>query len=148
MKLEQIIQKEVIGEAWCGNYYTGAVTGSLTAEIPEYVWGELAKWGTMMEEMLQGNLPESEDPAEGESQLEQESTLEETGEDTTSQDETVLDETVIGEIELEETETEEVETEAAETEETEPPYEIPDIDIDRDTGYLSNVRIHKIDWEE
>jgi len=143
MKLEQIIQKEVIGEAWCGNYYTGAVTSSLTAELPEYVWGELAKWGTMMEEMPQETLPESEDPSEGESQLEQESTLEETVVDTTSQDETVLDETVIGEIELEETETEE-----AETEETEPPYEIPDIDIDRDTGYLSNVRIHKIDWEE
>ena len=108
MKLEQIIQKEVVGETWCGDYYTGAVTCDLISELPEYVWGELAKWGTMMEEMPQEIPSEGDNPLEGESQLEQESTLEE----------------------------------------TELPYEIPDIDIDRDTGYLPNVRIHEIDWEE
>ncbi len=112
-KLNQIIQKEVVGEAWCGDYYQGAVTCDLAADLPEHVWGELAKWGSLMEEM----------PEESLSETESQDTVDDTTLEETSQNESM-------------------------PEETEVPYEIPEIDIDRDTGYLPNVRIHEIDWEE
>lgn len=75
MKLDQIIQKEVVGEAWRGDYYGGAVTWDSAVELPDYVWSQFTQWDTTMEE-------------------------------------------------------------------------IPEIEVDRDTGYLPNVRIHEIDWEE
>lgn len=137
MKLNQIIQKEVAGEAWSGDYYGGAVTCDLTVDLPEYVWGELAKWGTPMEEMPEETVSESEaeseetvPESEGESKSEAESetqSQENVSEDATSQEELLED--------------------VAE-EETTAPYEIPEIEIDRDTCYLPNVRIHEIDWEE
>ena len=112
--LNQIIQKEVVGEAWCGDYYGGAVACDLTVDLPEYVWAELAKWGSVLEETLE--------ETEAESQEQPEESLSETENQSTAEDMT--------------------------QEETEAPYEIPDIDVDRDTGYLPNVRIHEIDWDE
>ena len=120
MKLNQVIQKEVAGEAWCGDYYSGAVTCDVAVDLPEYVWGELAKWGTMMEE-----IPEDE-----------------ISEEMTSEEETLEEET------LAETSSDDILPDDAVTETTEAPYEIPDIDIDRNTGYLPNVHIHVIHWAE
>ena len=135
MKLNQVIQKEVAGEAWSGDYYAGAVTCSLTEDLPDYVWGELAKWGTMMEEMPEEIQPENE--IENVCQTE-----EEMSEEMTSEAETLEEETSA------ETSSDDILSDDAVTVETEAPYEIPDIDIDRNTGYLPNVRIHEIHWEE
>ena len=130
MKLNQVIQKEVAGEAWSGDYYAGAVSCSLTEDLPDYVWGELAKWGTMMEELPE----ETEDETESVCLPEDEAEAEKTTED--SQD-----------VQASET-SDEIPPEDIVTETTEAPYEIPDIDVDRNTGYLPNVRIHEIRWEE
>ncbi len=122
MKLNQIIQKEVVGEAWSGDYYGGAVTCTMEEDLPEYVWGQLAQWGTMMEELPEETeeLPEETE----ELPMETEELLEETEE--LSADESAEES----------------------TEETTEPYVIPEIEVDRDTGYLPNVQIHKIEWEE
>jgi basic membrane lipoprotein Med (substrate-binding protein (PBP1-ABC) superfamily) len=115
VKLNQIIQKEVAGEPWHGDYYSGAVTCDLAVDLPEYVWSALTKWGTVMGEMSEEMTSEEETSAE------------ETSSETSS-DDSLPDDTL--------------------TEETEAPHEIPDIDIDRNTGYLPNERIHEIHWEE
>lgn len=124
MKLSQLVGKEVVGEAWTGDLYAGAVSCEMSTELPEYVWEELSRWGVLME-----GLPE-----------ETEASTEET-EDST-------EETVEQEAESIESVPEETQWEEVTLEETDPPYEIPQIDIDRETGYLPNVRIHKITWEE
>ncbi|MBP3700421.1 MAG: BMP family ABC transporter substrate-binding protein, partial [Lachnospiraceae bacterium] len=126
MKLNQIIQKEVIGESWSGDYYGGAVTCDLAVELPEYVWGQLAQWGTLTEEIPEETVPEAT-----------EGMLEETVPETVE---------VIPEDSLSETmeQTTEVSMEETATE----PYVVPEIEIDGDTGYLTNVRVHEIEWEE
>ena len=124
MKLNQIFWKEVHGESWSGDYFSGAITYELDLEqeleLPEYVWQQLTSWGFVAEELVEQETLEA---CEEESVETEEVITEEIAEE--SVDNETLEETVM-------------------EEETTEAYVIPEISIDKETGYLPNVRIHKV----
>ena len=141
MKLNQILWKEVHGEAWSGDYFSGAITYELTweqkVELPEYVWQQLESWGTVAEETVEQETSEAREEETMETEevsaeeIVEETSAEEPAEDAT---EDIAEETADNVV-VEETVMEEETTET---------YVIPEISIDKETGYLPNVRIHKV----
>lgn len=122
-KLNQAIQKEVVGEAWTGDYYNGAAEFRSAVQMPEEALLQLASWRPVEENESQTELDEAESVA-AETAAE-ETNPSEPGEESSEEP--------VGESAAEE-----------ETEEE----EIPVITLDRETGYLTNVRIHEIEVPE
>jgi hypothetical protein len=151
--IEHAINKEVGGEFWTGDYSS-----------KEAAFSTAGQWDlSSYYEWLSTQLPE-DSPEEG---TEQETEGQETETQKTVSEEAVTQETVtqetvtqeaesleaatqeieIQETEIQETETQETEsqeTEILETESPEEEEELPVIEMDEDTGYLKNVRVHEI----
>ncbi len=105
LKLNQVIEKQVIGETWVGDYFGHEVLWTHDMiQLPDYVLDQVAEWAP--------EVPEETQPEETSEESTEEMTSEETVEETTA------------------------------------PYEIPEIRLDPDTGYLTNVRVHRIEWIE
>lgn len=115
MKLNQVINRQVTGEAWIGDFYSGAAVFQSPGviEAMEDAWEQLRAWGPVEEETGAEESGEEESGPESDTDTE-------TG----------------GNPEAEAESESEVESE---------PEEIPLIAIDKETGYLENVRIHIIE---
>ncbi|MCI8564964.1 MAG: BMP family ABC transporter substrate-binding protein [Lachnospiraceae bacterium] len=172
MKLNQVIQKEVAGEAWTGDYYSKAAEFRSTGEISQEALLQLASWQPIEEgaetESPETQTGEGETAAEETKPSEQETQpLQETAEEsqteaaaetqTNAVEETQTDAEADTQTQTADTSAEtqtdaetDPETDPAETsleEETEQ-EEIPAVTLDRETGYLTNVRIHEIELPE
>lgn len=155
MKLNQVIGKEVVGEAWSGDYYSGAAEFSGTAEILQEALLQLASWRPVeegenpteaaeskedvsgTEETSQTEAPETV-PSEAESLPETEAAASEP--ESLPETEATVSEPDGSDTEAENSEPAE-ESDEAQTE----PEEVIVISRDRETGYLTNVRIHEIE---
>lgn len=119
--IRQVIEKNVIGEVWTGDLGSGDGSFSTSRD-----------WDlSFCREMLQNWFPDL-DP-EPEETVPDSAGFEETASESAESEG------------AEETEAEETEAEETEAEETESEMEeLPVIELDEETGYLANVRVHKI----
>lgn len=118
MKLEQVLNKEIVGEAWLGDYYSAAAVFLTADEMSD---PQLAQAREQL--ILWRPVTESENETVPQTESDEAETELQSDEETESDGET-------------------------EPESEPEPEEISVITIDEETGYLSNVRVSEIEFDE
>jgi basic membrane protein A len=136
--IEHAINKEVGGEFWTGDYSSKEAAFSTAGQ-----W-DLSSYYEWLSTQLPEDSPEegTEQETEGQETVTQETVTQEAESLEAATQETEIQETETQETETQETESQE--TEILETESPEEEEELPVIEMDEDTGYLKNVRVHEI----
>lgn len=156
-KLNQVISRDITGEAWMGDFYNQAVEFRSAWELPQTAIDQIKAWAPENASILEPSLlsapasettaPESADetsPSDSSENTGEQPASEASAEQTTEIPATQPDETAPEETAAPESE-DTLSSDSSETDEETSPEEEPTITINEETGYLSNIRIHEIE---